>query len=203
MELTGVADPALCGVQMPPGLGKGAGSRSRRQPSLGANGRRQDGAQAFAVGRWGFPRTLPGGGRKLVFYSSSHCTARPAPRGLSRAPLPDRGSGKDKWASVAGSAVPWPVIQGITDWHRTWTHHHSINDLVKSIKIKCTSPCRGPCQDPQRCTSKSAGEAAQGQSTCPAKETETGRRTAPLLGPSSSDPPFTSVSAWARGGRGL
>lgn len=187
MELTGVADPALCGVQMPPGLGKGAGSRSRRQPSLGANGRRQDGAQAFAVGRWGFPRTLPGGGRKLVFYSSSHCTARPAPRGLSRAPLPDRGSGKDKFASMAGSAVPWPVIQGITDWHRvvnrTWTHHHSINDLVKSIKIKCTSPCRGPCQDPQRCTSKSAGEAAQGQSPCPAKGTETGSRTAPLHGP--------------------
>lgn len=38
MELTGVADPDLCSVQMPAGLGKGAGSSSRRQPVSGRMG---------------------------------------------------------------------------------------------------------------------------------------------------------------------
>lgn len=187
---------------MPPGLGKGAGSSSRGQPSLRANGRRQDGAQAFAVGGWGFPRTLPGGGGELV-----SCSAGPAPRGLSRAPLPDSGSGKDRQTSVAGSAVPWPVIQGITDWHsvlnRSWTHHRSINDLVKSTESKAEAHAGGPVKTPSAAPPRVLVRLPGVRAAALPRRLRQGAGQPPSSVPSSSDLPCTSGSAWGRGGHGL
>ena len=147
--------PSAASRCLPPGLGKGTVSSSRRQPGLGVSGRRQDGAQV-CCGPRGFPRTpprtLPGGWRELVFYSSPDCTPRLAPRGVSRVPLPDRGSGKDRRTSAAGSAIPGPVIRGITDWHcvlnRSWTHHCPINDLVNQLRLNAQARGGGPIKTP-------------------------------------------------------
>lgn len=76
---------------------------------------------------------------------------RACPQGLSRAPLPD-SSGKDRQTSVAGSAAPWPVIQGITDRHsvlsRSWTHHRSVKRSSEINQDQMRKPMQGLLRPP-------------------------------------------------------
>ena len=135
------------------------------------------------------------------------CSAGPAPRGLSRAPLPDSGSGKDRQTSVAGSAVPWPVIQGITDWHsvlnRSWTHHRSINDLVKSTESKAEAHAGGPVKTPSAAPPRVLVRLPGVRAAALPRRLRQGAGQPPSSAPSSSDLPCTSGSAWGRGGHGL
>lgn len=150
------ADRTFCSVQMPPPRPREGHWQQQQEAAwpwgewekagrctglLRAEGLPQDPSQDPA---W----RMEGAGVLL----QPHCSAGPAPRGVSRVPLPDRGSGEDRRTSAAGSAIPGPVIQGIMDWHcvlnRSWTHHCSINDLVNQLRLNAQARGGGPVKTP-------------------------------------------------------
>ena len=120
---------------------------------------------------------------------------------------PASRSGPIMYIVRRGAGSPWPVIQGITDWHsvlnRSWTHHRSINDLVKSIESKAEAHAGGPVKTPSAAPPRVLVRLPGVRAAALPRRLRKGAGQPPSSVPSSSDLPCTSGSAWGRGGHGL
>ena len=140
--------------QMLPGLRISAGSSGRRQHSLGAGERSQGRCtgRPSAAGRGASPGPHLWGG-SWVFYSSSGCTARAAPRGLGRASQAKKG--RQVWPgqpslgqSLRASGIGGDPEGGPWALSRSWTRHRSRNNLLESMNIELHEPIEGPPRGP-------------------------------------------------------